>query len=72
MDKFIEFTGTPEANGSKTVVMVFFDGNTVTDYWNSLRTLTCAIFRVDPCRVLQHWEGSTSFPGRLIELCRLR
>jgi phospholipase C len=34
MDKFVEFTGTPEADGSKTVVMDYFDGNTVTALWN--------------------------------------
>ena len=34
MDKFVEFTGVPEANGSPTVVMDYFDGNTVTAYWN--------------------------------------
>jgi phospholipase C len=34
MDKFVQFTGTPEADGSKTVVMDYFDGNTVTAYWN--------------------------------------
>jgi phospholipase C len=33
MDKFVEFTGTPEPNGP-TVVMDYFDGNTVTAYWN--------------------------------------
>jgi phospholipase C len=34
MDKFVQFTGTPEADGSPTVVMDYFDGNTVTAYWN--------------------------------------
>jgi phospholipase C len=34
MDKFVESTGTPEADGSPTVVMDYFDGNTVTAYWN--------------------------------------
>ena len=34
MDRFVEFTGTPEVDGSKTVVMDYFDGNTVTAYWN--------------------------------------
>ena len=34
MDKFVEFTGTPEADNSQTVVMDYFDGNTVTAYWN--------------------------------------
>jgi phospholipase C len=34
MDKFIEFTGTPESATSPTVVMDYFDGNTVTAYWN--------------------------------------
>jgi phospholipase C len=34
MDKFVEFTGEPEADGSPTVVMDYFDGNTVTAYWN--------------------------------------
>jgi phospholipase C len=34
MDKFVEFTGEPEADGSQTVVMDYFDGNTVTAYWN--------------------------------------
>jgi phospholipase C len=34
MDKFVESTGTAEADGSPTVVMDYFDGNTVTAYWN--------------------------------------
>jgi len=34
MDKFPENTGTPEADGSPTVVMDYFDGNTVTAFWN--------------------------------------
>jgi phospholipase C len=36
MDKFVEFTGTPETPGdpNSTVVMDYFDGNTVTAYWN--------------------------------------
>jgi phospholipase C len=34
MDKFVQFTGSPEADGSPTVVMDYFDGNTVTAYWN--------------------------------------
>jgi phospholipase C len=34
MDKFPENTGTPEADGSTTVVMDYFDGNTVTALWN--------------------------------------
>ena len=36
MDKFVEFTGTPEVTGdpTSTVVMDYFDGNTVTAYWN--------------------------------------
>jgi phospholipase C len=34
MDKFVQFTGTVEANGRPTVVMDYFDGNTVTAYWN--------------------------------------
>src|SRR6202030_3509288 len=36
MDKFVEFTGTPEIAGDplSTVVMDYFDGNTVTAYWN--------------------------------------
>ena len=34
MDKFVEFTGTPESATSPTVVMDYFDGNTVTAYWN--------------------------------------
>jgi phospholipase C len=34
MDKFVQFTGTAEADGSPTVVMDYFDGNTVTAYWN--------------------------------------
>jgi phospholipase C len=34
MDKFVEFTGTPEPGGGKTVVMDYFDGNTVTALWN--------------------------------------
>jgi len=34
MDKFVEYTGTPEPDGSPTVVMDYFDGNTVTAYWN--------------------------------------
>jgi phospholipase C len=34
MDKFPENTGTAEADGSPTVVMDYFDGNTVTALWN--------------------------------------
>jgi phospholipase C len=36
MDKFVEFTGTPEVAGDplSTVVMDYYDGNTVTAYWN--------------------------------------
>jgi phospholipase C len=34
MDKFPENCGTPEADGSTTVVMDYFDGNTVTALWN--------------------------------------
>ncbi len=34
MDKFPENTGAPEADGSTTVVMDYFDGNTVTALWN--------------------------------------
>jgi phospholipase C len=36
MDKFVEFTGTPEIAGDplSTVVMDYFDGNTVTALWN--------------------------------------
>jgi phospholipase C len=34
MDKFVEFTGTPESATSPTVVMDYFDGNTVTAFWN--------------------------------------
>ena len=34
MDKFVQFTGEPESDGSPTVVMDYFDGNTVTAYWN--------------------------------------
>ncbi len=34
MDKFVEFTGTPESATAPTVVMVYFDGNTVTALWN--------------------------------------
>jgi phospholipase C len=34
MDKFVEFTGTPESPTSPTVVMDYFDGNTVTAFWN--------------------------------------
>ena len=34
MDKFVESTGTPEPGGAPTVVMDYFDGNTVTAYWN--------------------------------------
>src|ERR1700758_5554833 len=33
MDKFVQFTGTPE-NGGPTTVMDYFDGNTVTALWN--------------------------------------
>jgi phospholipase C len=33
MDKFVEFTGTPE-KGGPTTVMDYFDGNTVTALWN--------------------------------------
>jgi len=33
MDKFVEFTGTPETGGS-TKVMDYFDGNSVTAFWN--------------------------------------
>jgi phospholipase C len=33
MDKFVEFTGSPE-NGGPTTVMDYFDGNTVTALWN--------------------------------------
>jgi phospholipase C len=33
MDKFPENTGTAEADGSPTVVMDYFDGNTVTALW---------------------------------------
>jgi phospholipase C len=33
MDKFVEFTGTPETGGP-TKVMDYFDGNTVTALWN--------------------------------------
>ena len=34
MDKFVEFTGEPEPGNKPTVVMDYFDGNTVTAYWN--------------------------------------
>ncbi len=34
MDKFVEFTGTPESATSPTVVMDYFDGNTVTALWH--------------------------------------
>jgi phospholipase C len=34
MDKFVEFTGTPESATAPTVVMDYFDGNTVTALWN--------------------------------------
>jgi phospholipase C len=38
MDKFVEFTATPEptplSDNHPTVVMDYFDGNTVTAYWN--------------------------------------
>jgi phospholipase C len=34
MDKFVESTGTLEPDGSPTVVMDYFDGNTVTACWN--------------------------------------
>ena len=36
MDKFVQFTGTPEVASDplSTVVMDYFDGNTVTAYWN--------------------------------------
>ena len=34
MDKFVEYTGTPEPRGGQTVVMDYFDGNTVTALWN--------------------------------------
>ena len=34
MDKFVESTGTPESPTSPTVVIDYFDGNTVTAYWN--------------------------------------
>jgi phospholipase C len=33
MDKFVEFTGTPETGGP-SLVMDYFDGNTVTALWN--------------------------------------
>jgi phospholipase C len=33
MDKFVEFTGTPEGGGP-SLVMDYFDGNTVTALWN--------------------------------------
>ncbi len=33
MDKFVQFTGTPETGGP-TTVMDYFDGNTVTALWN--------------------------------------
>src|SRR3981189_298328 len=33
MDKFVEFTGTPEGGGPRRV-MDYFDGNTVTAMWN--------------------------------------
>src|ERR1700704_1825916 len=33
MDKFVEFTGTPEGGGPSRV-MDYFDGNTVTAFWN--------------------------------------
>jgi phospholipase C len=33
MDKFVEFTGTPQGNGP-SLVMDYFDGNTVTAIWN--------------------------------------
>jgi phospholipase C len=33
MDKFVQFTGSPE-NGGPTTVMDYFDGNTVTALWN--------------------------------------
>jgi phospholipase C len=33
MDKFVQFTGTPEG-GSSSKVMDYFDGNTVTALWN--------------------------------------
>jgi phospholipase C len=34
MDKFVEFTGTLESATSPTIVMDYFDGNTVTALWN--------------------------------------
>jgi phospholipase C len=34
MDKFVQYTGNPEADGSPTVVLDYFDGNTVTALWN--------------------------------------
>jgi phospholipase C len=34
MNKFVEYTGVPEKNGKETVVMDYFDGNTVTALWN--------------------------------------
>ena len=33
MDKFVQFTGTPEGGGPSQV-MDYFDGNTVTALWN--------------------------------------
>jgi phospholipase C len=33
MDKFVQFTGSPE-NGGLSAVMDYFDGNTVTAFWN--------------------------------------
>jgi phospholipase C len=34
MDQFVEWTGTPDPSCSKTQVMGYFDGNTVTALWN--------------------------------------
>jgi phospholipase C len=34
MDRFVEFTGTPEAGGSPSRVMDYYDGNVVTALWN--------------------------------------
>ena len=39
MDKFVQYTGTPETAGP-TKVMDYFDGNTVTALWNYVQNFT--------------------------------
>jgi phospholipase C len=34
LDRFVEFSGTPDPNCQKTQVMGYYDGNTVTALWN--------------------------------------